>query len=134
MSPRIALAYAVLVCSVLAAAPAFAQTTPPAPPAAPVDVRLQTVHDKAPPYGFSPAYPDKAGWEARADFLFNQVLVAQGLVPMPPKTPLNPQIYGTIDKDAYTIEKVPWPNGRFVWVSDAEIQKQRDSGAPTNGY
>ena len=35
-----------------------------------------------------------------------QVLVANGLWPMPDKTPLNPVIHGKIDRDDYTIEKV----------------------------
>ena len=35
-----------------------------------------------------------------------QVLVANGLWPMPPRTPLNPVIHGKIDRDGYTVEKV----------------------------
>ncbi len=34
------------------------------------------------------------------------MLVALGLWPMPPKTPLNPRIYGKLQHDGYTIEKV----------------------------
>ena len=34
------------------------------------------------------------------------MLVALGLWPMFPKTPLNPKIYGKLDRDDYTIEKV----------------------------
>ncbi len=32
--------------------------------------------------------------------------MALGLWPMPPKTPLNPRIYGKLERDGYTIEKV----------------------------
>ena len=35
-----------------------------------------------------------------------QLLVATGLWPMPTKTPLNAQIYGRVDRDGYTVEKV----------------------------
>ena len=34
------------------------------------------------------------------------MLVALGLWPMFPKTPLNPQVYGKLERDGYTIEKV----------------------------
>jgi dienelactone hydrolase len=45
-------------------------------------------------------------WEARRKAVREQVLVATGLWPLPPKTPLNPVIHGKIDRDGYTIEKV----------------------------
>ena len=38
--------------------------------------------------------------------LRQQMLVALGLWPMPPKTPLNPKVYGKLTRDGYTIEKV----------------------------
>ncbi len=45
-------------------------------------------------------------WEARRKAVREQVLVATGLWPLPPKTPLNPVVHGKIDRDDYTIEKV----------------------------
>lgn len=48
----------------------------------------------------------KEAWESRRRELREQVLVANGLWPLPPKTPLNPVIHGKIDRDEYTIEKV----------------------------
>ncbi len=48
----------------------------------------------------------KEAWEARRKELREQVLVANGLWPMPEKTPLNAVIHGKIDRDDYTIEKV----------------------------
>ena len=45
-------------------------------------------------------------WRDRAMQLRQQMLVALGLWPMPPKTPLNPRIYGKLQRDGYTIEKV----------------------------
>ena len=59
------------------------------------------------PHRFDPAkYPDRAAWERRRDFLRHQVLVAQGLWPMPEKTPLAPVVHGKIEREGYTIEKV----------------------------
>lgn len=57
--------------------------------------------------GFDPtAFADRAAWQDRADAVRRQILVATGLWPMPPKTPPNPQVYGRIERDGYSIEKV----------------------------
>jgi hypothetical protein len=48
----------------------------------------------------------KEAWEARRRQLREQVLVANGLWPLPPKTPLNPVVHDKIDRDDYTVEKV----------------------------
>ncbi len=45
-------------------------------------------------------------WHDRAVHLREQMLVALGLWPMFPKTPLDPKISGKLDRDDYTIEKV----------------------------
>ncbi len=51
-------------------------------------------------------YKSLGEWEARKKELRLQILAAAGLLPMPEKTPLNPQIFGRIDHEDYTIEKV----------------------------
>src|SRR5262245_3363009 len=48
----------------------------------------------------------REAWETRRRELREPVLVANGLWPLPPKTPLNPVVHGKIDRDEYTIEKV----------------------------
>jgi len=48
----------------------------------------------------------KEAWETRAAKLRRRVLVATGLWPMPEKTPLNPVIYGRVDREGFTVEKV----------------------------
>ena len=45
-------------------------------------------------------------WDARRQALRRQALVAEGLWPMPEKTPLHAVVHGKIDRDDYTIEKV----------------------------
>ena len=47
-----------------------------------------------------------AAWEQRKAFLRNQILIAAGLSPMLPKTPLHAQVFGKIQEKDYTIEKV----------------------------
>lgn len=45
-------------------------------------------------------------WVKRREEVRQQILVANGLWPMPAKEPLNPVIHGKIERDGYTIEKV----------------------------
>jgi len=52
----------------------------------------------------APATAD--AWRDRAARLREQLRVTLGLWPEPPKTPLNPQVFGVIERDGYTIEKV----------------------------
>src|SRR5262245_44735568 len=48
----------------------------------------------------------KTDWDARRQKVRTQMLVANGLWPLPEKTPLNPVVHGKIERDGYTIEKV----------------------------
>jgi dienelactone hydrolase len=54
----------------------------------------------------APTYKTLAEWQERREHLRKQILSAAGLLPMPKKTPLNPQIFGKIVNGAYAIEKV----------------------------
>ncbi len=53
-----------------------------------------------------PSYASREAWELRAAHLRKQILSSAGLLPLPAKPPLNPQIFGKIDRPDYTIEKV----------------------------
>ncbi|MCW5966027.1 MAG: acetylxylan esterase [Bryobacterales bacterium] len=55
---------------------------------------------------FQPRDYTRAEWEARRVELKQRVLFAAGLEPMPARTPLNAQVFGRIEGDGYTIEKV----------------------------
>ncbi len=48
----------------------------------------------------------KAAWESRADELRRRVMIATSVWPMPERTPLNPVIYGKVQRDGFTVEKV----------------------------
>ena len=81
----------------------------------PNDVRLQPLKDLDGYFPFSvPA--TVAEWEKRSEFVRRQILVSQGIWPLPTKTPLMPVIHGRIERDDYTIEKVYFESvpGHFV--------------------
>jgi dienelactone hydrolase len=71
----------------------------------PTDKRLGKPKDYN---GYFPWTPpaSKEAWDVRRGELREQVLVANGLWPMPEKIPLKPVIHGKIERDGYTVEKV----------------------------
>jgi hypothetical protein len=71
----------------------------------PADVRLHPPKDLDGYFPFTPPN-SKEEWEGRAERVRRQMLVSQGLWPMPTKTPLNPVVHGKIDQGVYTVEKV----------------------------
>ena len=77
----------------ISVSPALAQNTTPA---------LKDLN------GFFPfEVPDTLeAWEKRADQLRQRVKVANGLYPMPKRTPLNAVIHGKIERSGFTVEKV----------------------------
>ena len=53
-----------------------------------------------------PSFPSLHEWQARADWLRRHVLVSNGLWPIPERTPLNAVLFGRIERDEYSVEKV----------------------------
>ena len=68
------------------------------------DARVHQLRNNQTTYTF-PGYT-KAEWQATATSLREHILVSNGLLPMPEKTPLNAEIFGKIERDDYTVEKV----------------------------
>jgi len=53
-----------------------------------------------------PRFESRSDWTARSAFLKKQILAAAGLLPLPQKTPLNPQGFGRVEHEDYSVEKV----------------------------
>src|SRR5438874_4062232 len=71
----------------------------------PNDARLQ------PPKDLNGYFPltvpkSKEEWAKRAEQIRRQIAVAEGIWPLPERTPLNAVVHGRIDKGDYTVEKV----------------------------
>ncbi len=69
------------------------------------DKRLTEIRSGDTTYTF-PTYKTKEEWLARAEYLRHHILVSNGLYPVWEKTPLNAKIFGKIEHEDYTIEKV----------------------------
>jgi len=81
----------------------------------PDDARLAPLKDLNGYFPFAPPASPEA-WSKRSEEVRRQVLVSQGLWPMPERTPANPVIHGLIDRGDYTVEKVYFESypGHFV--------------------
>jgi dienelactone hydrolase len=88
-----------LVCCVLLAALCACAQVPPR------DSRNTNIPNTD-TYFAMPVYRSLEEWEARKQKLRTQILFASGLLPMPLKNPLHPVIFGRIEHDDYSIEKV----------------------------
>lgn len=53
-----------------------------------------------------PTISSRKEWEQRAANIRQQVLVSCGLWPLPPRSPLNAHVFGKVERDGYSIEKV----------------------------
>lgn len=94
----------------------------------PKDVRLgkpRTLRD-----AYHPWAPPKtlAEWKVERQRLREQVLISQGLWPMPPKTSLKAVVHGKIDKGDYTVEKVFFQSHPGHYVT-GNLYRPKASGA-----
>ena len=80
------------------------------------DIRLQPPKDLNGYFPFNPP-SSLSEWDARKEQVRRQILVAEGLWPMPTKTPLNAVIHGKIDREGYTIEKVYFESAPGFFVT-----------------
>lgn len=81
----------------------------------PQDTRLQGLVDLNGYFPFAPPQ-SKETWEAGANRVRRQILLATGLWPMPTETPLHAVVHGKIEREEYTVEKVYFESfpGHFV--------------------
>jgi hypothetical protein len=96
----------------------------------PSDVRLEPPKDLNGYFPFTvPA--SKEAWAGRADEVRRRIAVAEGIWPLPEKTPLNAVVHGLIDKGDYTVEKVYFESvpGFFV-TGNLYRPKQRKKNQP----
>lgn len=80
------------------------------------DSRLQPLKDLNGYFPFNPP-SSLSEWEVRKEQVRRQILVAEGLWPMPTKTPLNAVIHGKVEGDGFTVEKVYFESAPGFFVT-----------------
>ena len=93
----------------------------------PKDSRLQPLKDLDGYFPFTPP-TSKVDWEKRAARVRRQMLVSQGLWPMPSKTPLNAVIHGKIERDEYSVEKVYFESAPGFFVTGNLYRPKKAAG------
>ncbi len=91
------------------------------------DIRLQPPKDLNGYFPFDPP-SSLSEWDARKEFVRRQILVSQGLWPMPTKTPLNAVIHGKIDRGEYTVEKVYFESAPGFYVTGSLYRPKNVKG------
>jgi dienelactone hydrolase len=91
------------------------------------DTRLGPLKDLNGYFPF-PAPKSVQEWEPRRDFVQRQLVISQGLWPMPTKTPLNAVIHGKIDQGDYTVEKVYFESAPGFFVTGNLYRPKNISG------
>ncbi|MES2594327.1 MAG: acetylxylan esterase [Verrucomicrobiota bacterium] len=91
------------------------------------DVRQEPPKDLNGYFPFSPP-SSLSEWDARKDYVRRQILVSQGLWPMPTKTPLNAVIHGKVDCGEYTVEKVYFESVPGFYVTGSLYRPKNAKG------
>ena len=139
LSSLMCLAATWVICSIsadVAPAQTDAKTAPAAPRVLPIgtlpkDKRLSPPKNLNGHFPFK--VPDTAGdWHVRSQQLKKRVLVANGLWPMPDKTPLNPVIHGKVNRPGFSVERVYFQSlpGHYVTGLLFRPEKKSDEARP----
>jgi hypothetical protein len=80
------------------------------------DIRHQPPKDLNGYFPFNPP-SSLSEWDTRREQVRRQILVAEGLWPMPAKTPLNAVIHGKVEGDGFTVERVYFESAPGFYVT-----------------
>jgi len=97
----------------------------------PDDRRLREVRHGKMRFDF-PVYRSREEWLKRAEYLRRQILVSNGLWPTPEKAPLNARIFGRVEREGYTVEKVYFESYPGFFVT-GNLYRPRDGQGPFPG-
>lgn len=99
-------------------------------PRAPRDGRLGPLRDLNAYFPFDP--PESAEqWERRARELRENILVACGLWPMPPRPRIEATVHGAVERDGYTVERVFFESSPGLYVTGSLFRPAGEGPFPT---
>jgi dienelactone hydrolase len=123
---RLTFSFAIIAIGNLAAAADSTFRALP-PGKLPDDVRLQDPKDLDGYFPFTvPA--SREAWAPRAAAVKRQILISQGIWPMPTKTPLNAVVHGAIDQGDYTVEKAYFESFPGFFVTGSLYKPKNKTG------
>lgn len=98
-------------------------------PREPNDARLGPLRDLNSYFPFSP--PDSIDeWHARARQVREQILVACGLWPMPPRPEIEAKLHGDVKRDGFTVQRVYFESAPGLYVTGSLFKPDGDGPFP----
>lgn len=82
----------------------------------PADARLGDLKDLNGDFTWHPS-PSIVEWKKRAEQVKRQLMVANGVWPMPTKQPLKAVVHGKVERDDYTVERVILQTGHGLYCT-----------------
>ena len=95
------------------------------------DRRTETIRDFNSPRTFG-NFPSPSAWSLRAAELRAQILMSCGLAPLPGRTPLEARIFGRVDGDGYTVERVQMQPSPGVYLA-GNLYRPKETSGPSPG-
>lgn len=94
----------------------------------PADARIKAPRDLNDAYHPWVPPATKEAWDAQATAIRQQLLVSQGLWPLPAKTPIQPVIHSKVERDDYTIERVYFASRPGHYVTGSLFRPKNATG------
>ena len=91
------------------------------------DIRTKPLKDLNGYFPFTPP-SSLSDWEVRKKYVKRQILISEGLWPIPTKTPLNAVVHGKIERDEYTVEKVYFESAPGFFVTGSLYRPKNIKG------
>lgn len=95
------------------------------------DRRVELEHDTDTVFTM-PVFHSREEWERSAAEIRQRILLSSGLVPLPEKTPLNAHVFGRIDHEDYSVEKV-WFEARPGFLVTGNLYRPAGKTGPFPG-
>lgn len=80
----------------------------------------------------APPFRSREEWQTRTADLRRRILFSAGLWPLPERTPLNAQVFGRLERDGYSVEKVYFESLPGFFVT-GNLYRPRDRTGPFPG-
>lgn len=94
----------------------------------PNDVRLGPLKDLNGYFPFTPSATAEE-WAARREYVRRQILLSAGLWPMPPRPAVKANVYGRVEREGYTIDRVSFESCEGFLVTGS-LYRPADSSGP----
>ncbi len=91
------------------------------------DARLGSLKDLNGYFPFTPSESTEA-WQARAEYVRRQILLASGMWPMPAKHDIHAHVHGRVEREGYSVERVYFESSPGLYVTGSLYRPEGKPG------